>query len=1322
MLPILTRILSPKSARSKRGQRTPQWFANASLCLAAMSVMMAGCGGGSSTSGVKAGLISMTNANGLTATATALSIGSKLTLSMTPANDVANAGIDWTVTCAGNPVTGSFTNGACGTLTPAHTADGAGTVFTAPSTVPIGATVTITATVTSNPSQSSSASLTILSTPIAVSFAVTPPSSIQVNTPSNQFTALVTNDPAAAGVIWTATCGSAACGSFNPTVTTVEGTGTTYTAPSAVPNGGTVTITATSLTDTTKSVSATVTITAPLPPPPPPPPPAPIFIILLPANIYVEQTGAARSATLTAIVSNDTAAAGVDWTLSCSTSSCGTISSHTSSGAKATFQNSSTVPVGGTIIITAKSTTDPTKSATATVNVVTSPPIAVTLSTPLPATLNTGSQATLAATASSGIAGINWTATCGSAGACGSFSLSPAQTANGGPIVYTAPAVVPAGSVVTISASSAGTTPSNPALATTTIVQAPPPPLSLSFASAPPASLVSAAQLSVSVIVANDVAPGGVTWTTQCGNTAPGGCGWFAPAQTASGTTSIYTAPPVTSSGTSVTLIATSIGDPSVTLSSNPISITPDTTLAVHFIPSLPSQIQPDAAVNLNAAVANDPTNAGVNWQVCASGCGFFTIKPATPEIPATSTTPFVPSAPAVTATTVSGWPNGLPILYTAPSQVPTSGMVAVVATAHADGMTANSGTIAISPVSTGPALHGVVQVGTQPVVGASVALYAAGTAGYGSAATQVIMSPATDSGGNFTIPATYACPQPNSQMYLVASGGTTGSNAPNPNRVLMTALGSCANLSSGAVVVNEATTVAGAFATSPFAANDALTGNSSYLYLGTSSSNLVGLANAFAAVNNLVDISSGKVKFTVPAGNAALPYVEIDTLADIINACAATGGGVEGDGSTCSTLFTATDLLGTGTFNGSIAPSDTLQAAFNIAQHPASNFGYQLDNNDQTHLFFALATSASPFQPILAASPSDWSISLNYTSGGGLSSASTVGSFAVDGSGNLWITDTNAGSVVEWNATGAALSPATGFPAGGGPIAIDPSGNVWVSGNGALYELTNLGSPLPWSPFGGVSGGGTEAAFDAQSDLWITSSAGVSEFNNLGVQLSPVNGYTFAGSSNFTAVSIDSSNNVWAGTGITSDNPGGRILELSNPSAQPITNVGPGSSGSQMAADSQGDVWYVNFSGQGPGEVCEVLPFAGKGSTLPPNCTDGGGPSISGTTLNLTAPRGVGLDGAGVLWIASQGGNGNNNAVLSPGLFPIESSSTTVGQTLYTSSSLAAGPLRVAVDGSGNVWVLLANNTVTEYVGAATPVVAPLALGVQNKKLGAKP
>ncbi len=63
----------------------------------------------------------------------------------------------------------------------------------------------------------------------------------------------------------TVTCGSAQCGSFNPTATG-SGSATVYTAPAAVPTPATVTLTATSVTDTTKSTSATITITAAAPP------------------------------------------------------------------------------------------------------------------------------------------------------------------------------------------------------------------------------------------------------------------------------------------------------------------------------------------------------------------------------------------------------------------------------------------------------------------------------------------------------------------------------------------------------------------------------------------------------------------------------------------------------------------------------------------------------------------------------------------------------------------------------------------------------------------------------------------------------------------------------------------------------------------------------------------------------------------------------------------------------------------------------------------------------------------------------------------------
>jgi len=1245
-----------------------------------------------------------------------VAVSSSVNLSMTPTNDSRDAGIDWTTTCQGNPVTGSISNGACGTLVPAHTADGGTTVYTAPSVVPVNSTVTITATVTSNPSQTSTTTFSIVSLPIAVEFInTTVPASLTVNT-TQHLAAQVTNDPGDAGVIWTAVCNGSACGSFNPTVTASQGS-TTYTAPSVVPAGGTVTLKATSLTDTTKSASATLKVTTLAAS-------APVTVSVLPSTLYAETTGSAHTTTLEAIVGNDSADAGVDWSLSCGASNCGTITSHTASGAAATYVAPSSVPSGGAVTITAKSTTNPTVSATAHANIVTTSPIVVKSTSTPPATLLAGSQATLAATVTGdpNNLGINWTATCGSAGACGTFNLSPAHTTSGGNIIYTAPATVPTGNVVVITASSAASTPSNPAIDLTSIAAQPP---SLSFTAMPPSTMASLAQASVSATVANDVPPGGVNWSVQCGSTVPGGCGWVLPVHTASDAAAVYTAPPVTSAGTSVTITATSAADSSVTLSSTSIAITPSTTLAVDFVPSLPAQVQPDATVNLTASVSNDATSAGVDWQVCASGCGFFTVKPAIPAIPATPTTPYIPAVPAVTATSVSGWSNGLPIPYTAPSDAPSSGNVAVAAFAHANHAAAISGTISVTASATGTALHGLAQAGSQPVVGASIALYAAGTGGYASAASKVAVS-STAKDGSFTIPAGYTCPSSGSQMYLVATGGSVGSNSANPNIAMMSALGSCANLPSAAIVVNEVTTIASVYATAPFSANDALTGNSSYLYLGTSSGNLTGLANAFAAVNNLVDISTGQAKFFTSAANAAVPFVLINTLADALNACTATSGGVEGDGSACSNLFTATDLLaaasGTNGYSGSIGPSDTLQAAFNIAQHPLQvYYGYQLN----TGLVMSLATTSSPFQPILSSlGNGDFSVSLNYTGGGGLSSSSVVGSFAIDSSGDLWITDTAAGSVIEWNSTAAALSPSTGFAASGGPVAIDASGNVWISGKGVLNELTSFGATVEGSPYAGVTGGGTDIAIDAQNNIWIANGGGISEFDSLGSTLSPSGGYVFNGLSDITAVGIDSSNNVWIGdqNSVGGNSEQGNFTELSNPGAQFIVNGSSGVGGSvlpETATDGSGNVWAIISSGN----VCQVPPYGGNGSNLSAsiNCysdTSGDFPFFS--------PAGLALDGAGIVWIASAGGTNSNNTVIPPSIFPLSVSlskgNNGAGTTNLSSPSLAARPQRLAVDGSGNVWVLLANNTVTEYIGVATPAVTPTALAVKNKKLGAKP
>jgi hypothetical protein len=189
---------------------------------------------------------------------TSLNASTSTGLIATVSNDNNNAGVTWKVNCGGS---------SCGTISPASTASGGSATYTAPSAVPTPAAVTITATSVTDNTKSVSASITITSTapppPISVSFVTQPPSSMVISTTSN-LAATVDNDAKNGGVNWTVSCGSAQCGSFNPTATG-SGSSTVYTAPSAVPTPATVTVTATSATDSTKSVSAMITMAATAP-------------------------------------------------------------------------------------------------------------------------------------------------------------------------------------------------------------------------------------------------------------------------------------------------------------------------------------------------------------------------------------------------------------------------------------------------------------------------------------------------------------------------------------------------------------------------------------------------------------------------------------------------------------------------------------------------------------------------------------------------------------------------------------------------------------------------------------------------------------------------------------------------------------------------------------------------------------------------------------------------------------------------------------------------------------------------------------------------
>ena len=106
-----------------------------------------------------------------------------------------------------------------------------------------------------------------------------------------------------------------------------------------------------------------------------------------------------------------------------------------------------------------------------------------------------------------------------------------------------------------------------------------------------------------------------------------------------------------------------------------------------------------------------------------------------------------------------------------------------------------------------------------------------------------------------------------------------------------------------------------------------------------------------------------------------------------------------------------------------------------------------------------------------------------------------------------------------------------------------------------------------------------------------------------------------------------------------------------------------------------------------------------------------------------LNDPFGIAFDGAGTAWIANAAYN------YYAGVTHISSSGAILsGQYGYAGGNIndPSGldqASAIAVDGSGGVWVTnSAGNSVMQFVGAATPVVTPLATGVANNTLATAP
>jgi streptogramin lyase len=574
-------------------------------------------------------------------------------------------------------------------------------------------------------------------------------------------------------------------------------------------------------------------------------------------------------------------------------------------------------------------------------------------------------------------------------------------------------------------------------------------------------------------------------------------------------------------------------------------------------------------------------------------------------------------------------------------------------------------------------AISGHLIGGNQPVTLSTVQLYEASHTGYGTQA-KALLTPAVTSGdgGSFNITNLYNCDSGSDQVYLVAMGGNPGllGDVNNPQLALMAALGPCGTLPSVSnIIVNEVTTVAAVWALAPFM--------TSYDHVGTSSGNAVGLVNAFGMANNLASFITGFSPGAAPAGST-IPTAEIYSLANALAGCVNSPGGGPKDGTPCGNLIDATTV-------GTKSPTNTIDAALAIAQHPANNAGSILALG---------AGSAAAFQPTLPQSPNDWTIAATFGLG---DSARQTGGMAFDAAGDLWVVATDA--LYELSPTGSVSKSFSNMA--GNAVAIDPSGNIWVAASGkTLLEMpSTLGSPATFTV---TMDGGSDIqslALDGNGNAWYSCSTcgSVYKYNP---STAANTGFVAIGVSKASSISIDPSEQVWLGA-----------FDV-NADVSVFTNAGAPVVNSPFSCGSCGDSGYVVNDNGGNAWIVGRNLTRMTGTGVATNIDGVGG---------LFSPSAVSIDGAGNAWVT----NTQSSVQLQSGqpeqggLSEFTNAGVAVTpSTGYVSDSLTS-PQSVAVDGSGNVWLRNSGSTnVTAFVGVGAPVATPLALAVKNGTLGSGP
>lgn len=525
-----------------------------------------------------------------------------------------------TVTGSGNPASGitwsvnGIAGGTASTGTIAAGSNGSAT-YTAPSVLPVSPAVTITATTVADPTASGSATVTLtddITVSVSPASASVPAGGIQV------FSATVAGSGnAATGVAWAVdgiAGGNATVGTIvqRAQSATVAGGGdaATYTAPVTPPSPPDVTITASSTADPTKTGTASVTITC--------------ANLISPASASLS-LGQTQTLTGSLCIASGTQ---ITWDVN------GTVGGNAALG---TIVASSAPP--NAAVYTAPGdlpTTDPvtihatagSQTASATVTITSS--VTVTVS-PASATVDATQRATFTATVSNStdtavtwsVNGVpNGSATVGEICVVASNPCIPPSGAVSGSVDYVAPATAPTTNPVTLTATSEAD-PSTAGIASVFVAQQTGP-LAVSVSPlyafvVPSGTQPSTMQFSATVSGTNVT---GVTWSVQSAVAGQGCVGAACGTIDANG---VFTAPTAAPSPNAISIIATSVFDPTksgsatVAITSGPtIRVLLPSSVMAGAVESFPFEVQ---GVNFVAGSGSSASVILLNGQSRSTTC-----------------------------------------------------------------------------------------------------------------------------------------------------------------------------------------------------------------------------------------------------------------------------------------------------------------------------------------------------------------------------------------------------------------------------------------------------------------------------------------------------------------------------------------------------------------------------------------------------------------------------------------------------------------------------------------------------------------------------